>query len=28
MDKKKIEDIIKLQFAAGKANTSPPIGPA
>ncbi|ALB01262.1 50S ribosomal protein L11 [Francisella persica ATCC VR-331] len=28
MAKKKIEAIIKLQVAAGKANPSPPIGPA
>ncbi|MFV9930860.1 MAG: 50S ribosomal protein L11 [Francisella endosymbiont of Hyalomma asiaticum] len=28
MAKKKIETIIKLQVAAGKANPSPPIGPA
>lgn len=28
MAKKKIEIIIKLQVAAGKANPSPPIGPA
>lgn len=28
MAKKKIEAVIKLQVAAGKANPSPPIGPA
>lgn len=28
MAKKKVEAIIKLQVAAGKANPSPPIGPA
>ncbi len=28
MAKKKIEALIKLQVAAGKANPSPPIGPA